>query len=223
PPYSRRRGTASSALAPSIGCGRSTASARSGWPWRGDVRPRAFLSRMDGPSASRGRSSWSISATFMIVAAAVVLGLLLYYAQYSGSVQWGLGLVFLGVIAFLAWRQVLRGTAEPGPLVGPVSPETIRTGQLDALSGSMPRAARGWRRGDERRLRRGGERIHPRCRRAGDRRQAPGARARPLGGPRRRPPADRGRPRPREDVDRQVLRRGPRPGLPPDPIHAGPP
>src|SRR5205809_172484 len=111
----------------------------------GEVRPRAFLSRMDGPSASRGRSSWSISATFMIVAAAVVLGLLLYYAQYSGSVQWGLGLVFLGVIAFLAWRQVLRGTAEPGPLVGPVSPETIRTGELDALSGSMQRAARGLR------------------------------------------------------------------------------
>ena len=109
------------------------------------MRPRAFLSRMDGPSASRGRSSWSISATFMIVAAAVVLGLLLYYAQYSGSVQWGLGLVFLGVIAFLAWRQVLRGTAEPGPLVGPVAPETIRTGELDALSGSMQRAARGLR------------------------------------------------------------------------------
>ena len=109
------------------------------------MRPRAFLFRMDAQSADRERSSRSISAAIMVLAAAVVLGLLLYYAQYSGSVQWVLGLAFVGLIAFLAWRQVLRGTAEPGPLVGPVAPETIRTGELDALSGSMERAARGLR------------------------------------------------------------------------------
>src|SRR5205823_3561437 len=164
--------------------GRSIASARSGWPWRGDVRPRAFLFRLDSPSASRGRSSWSISATFMIVAAAVVLGLLLYYAQYSGSVQWGLGLVFLGVIAFLprpcaarsgtsvsrnsstsawaTWKSASGGSCKPAREAG-------------SLANSV-RSSRGWRHGDERRFRRGGGRIHPRCRRAGDRRQAPGAR-----------------------------------------------
>jgi hypothetical protein len=81
----------------------------------------------------------------MVLAAALVLGLLLYYAQYSGSVQWVLGLGFLALIAFLAWRQVLRGTAEPGPLVGPAAPEPVRTGELEALSASMQRAARGLR------------------------------------------------------------------------------
>ena len=58
--------------------------------------------------------------------------------------------------------------------------------------------------------------------RARRRRQARGARARPARPARRRPRADRGLPRPREDADRALVRAGDEPRLRPDPVHAGP-
>jgi hypothetical protein len=110
------------------------------------VLPLDFPSRTNPLSTSRDRlAGLSFSGIALVVMAAAVLALLLYYAQFSGSLQWILGLAFLGVLAAFAWRQVLRGTSEPAPLVLPAPPEAYEPGDLDALAASVRRAARGLR------------------------------------------------------------------------------
>lgn len=85
----------------------------------------------------------SLVSSGLVVAVAVVLGMLVYSAQFSGSLQWGLGLFGLAVLAAYAWWQVLRGTSEPGPLLGPRAPEAFQSGELEAFSRAVRRAARG--------------------------------------------------------------------------------
>jgi hypothetical protein len=81
----------------------------------------------------------------MITMIAVVLALLLYYAQFSGSLQWVLGLVFLAFLASFAFRQVFRGSVEPAPLVAPTSPEAHVSGEMESVAASVSRAAHGLR------------------------------------------------------------------------------
>src|SRR2546428_5957000 len=79
----------------------------------------------------------------LILAFAVLLGMLLYYAQFSGTIRWLLGVVALAVLAAIAWGQIQRRTAEPSPLVGPRSPGATREGELDSFAPALRRAALG--------------------------------------------------------------------------------
>src|SRR5256712_5453318 len=69
--------------------------------------------------------------------------MLLYYAQFGGTIRWLLGVVALAVLAAIAWGQIQRRTAEPSPLVGPRSPGATREGELDSFAAAVRRAARG--------------------------------------------------------------------------------
>lgn len=84
-----------------------------------------------------------LAGSALVVAVAVILGILVYSAQFSGSLQWGLGLFGLAILAAYAWRQVLRGTSEPGPLLGPKALGAFQSGELEAFSRAVRRAARG--------------------------------------------------------------------------------
>jgi len=85
----------------------------------------------------------SLPAFGLTLAFAVLLGMLLYYAQFSGTIRWLLGVVALAVLAAIAWGQIQRRTAEPSPLVGPRSPGATREGELDSFAAAVRRAARG--------------------------------------------------------------------------------
>src|SRR5207237_6562856 len=98
-----------------------------------------------------------------------------------------------------------------GPANGAASPASSRT------------CSRAWRPGGEPRVRGRGQRIPPRRRGSRDRRQEARPRTGALGDPRRWTPPDRGRTGSGEDADCEVLRGGPRPLLPEDPVHPGPP
>jgi len=78
-----------------------------------------------------------------LIALAALIGVLVYYAQFSGSMQWLLGVAFLAALALFAWGLILRRTAEPAPLEGPPTPGTIREGELEALAAAVKRASRG--------------------------------------------------------------------------------
>src|SRR5256712_11548948 len=69
--------------------------------------------------------------------------MLLYYAQFSGTIRWLLGVVALAVLAAIAWGQTQRRTSEPSPLAGPRSPGAPREGELDSFAAAVRRAARG--------------------------------------------------------------------------------
>src|SRR5438552_3625449 len=77
--------------------------------------------------------------------AAVVVMVFVDYAHSSGSLRWGLGLAFLGLLAVLVWHQVFRGTSEPAPLVPLASSEAYEPGELEVVAASVRRAARGLR------------------------------------------------------------------------------
>ena len=84
-----------------------------------------------------------LPAFALILAFAVLLGMLLYYAQFSGTIRWLLGVAALAVLAAAAWGQIQRRTSEPSPLVGPRSPGATREGELDSFAAAVRRAARG--------------------------------------------------------------------------------
>jgi len=69
--------------------------------------------------------------------------MLLYYAQFSGTIRWLLGVAALAVLAAVAWGQIQRRTAEPSPLIGPPSPAPTRDGELDSFASAVRRASRG--------------------------------------------------------------------------------
>src|SRR5207253_2087256 len=115
------------------GRARSRASGRSRRRWRREVRSRDGSASADALSSIRDRVvRLPLSSAARISLAAVVVMVFVYYAQFSGSLQWGLGLAFLGLLAVLAWRQVFRGPSEPAPLV--------RAGDLDGRYAWVRRA-----------------------------------------------------------------------------------
>ena len=83
------------------------------------------------------------SETAFLVAFALLVGILFYYAQFSGSTQWLLGVGLLAAFAAFAWSLILRRTAEPAPLVGPEVAGAYREGDLAALAAATRRAGRG--------------------------------------------------------------------------------
>lgn len=110
------------------------------------MRPNAaLLGSVGPPPPSRDVQPVRMSGIGMalVLLVAVLVGSLLYSAQLSGSLQWGLGVAGMGILAALAWRFVLRRTSEPGPLVGPALPDASRPGELGALARAVQRAARG--------------------------------------------------------------------------------
>src|SRR5207245_9053975 len=70
-----------------------------------------------------------LPAFALILAFAVLLGLLLYYAQLSGTIRWLLGVVALAVLEAIAWGQLQRRTAAPSRVVGTRSPGPPRRGE----------------------------------------------------------------------------------------------
>lgn len=110
------------------------------------MRPNpVLLSSVGPPPPSRDLQPvrMSVIGIALVLLVAVLIGSLLYSAQFSGSLQWGLGVVGLGIFAALAWRFVLRRTSEPGPLVGPAPPDESHPGELGAFARAVHRAARG--------------------------------------------------------------------------------
>ncbi len=95
------------------------------------------------PPGIQSRRRIPLPAVGLLLAFAVLLGMLLYYAQFSGAIRWFLGVVALAVLAAIAWGQIQRRTAEPSPLVGPRSPGSIREGELDSFAAAVRRASRG--------------------------------------------------------------------------------
>lgn len=83
------------------------------------------------------------SSLFLIIAFVIMLAFLVYYAQYSGSVRWLLGLGGLSAFALFAWALIFRRTAEPMPLLASPVEEGVRDGELASVSAAMRRASRG--------------------------------------------------------------------------------
>jgi hypothetical protein len=84
-----------------------------------------------------------IAGVVLVLAGAVLLGILFYYAQFSGELRWLLAVVSLAVIAMLAWGAIRRRTAEPTPLVAARSPDVSHGGELESFAAAVRRAARG--------------------------------------------------------------------------------
>jgi hypothetical protein len=75
----------------------------------------------------------------------ILVAPLAYYAQFSGSLQWIVGLASLALLAGFAVRAIFRGTSEPAPLVEPAAGDRTTPGEMDRLAASMGRAMRGLR------------------------------------------------------------------------------
>jgi hypothetical protein len=85
----------------------------------------------------------SQAAAFLLIAAVVILAFYLYYAQYSSSVRWILGVAGIAIFAIFAWSMIVRRTAEPPPLVGPRSRDVLQEGDLGFLAAAVKRASHG--------------------------------------------------------------------------------
>lgn len=92
---------------------------------------------------TRRLTSVTLVGAVVLFTVAIMLGLLLYYAQFSGTVRWLLGVAFLAVLAALAWDQVGRRTAQPSPLVGSAAPAITREGPLASFAAAVRRASTG--------------------------------------------------------------------------------
>lgn len=116
-----------------------------GRPWGRDVFRRPLPVTMDAPRLSRAGEArdafWSEAGA--LVAFAILVGILLYYAQFSGSMRWFLGVGLIAAFAMFAWTLVVRRTAELVPLVGPTVAGAVRDGDLAALAAATRRASRG--------------------------------------------------------------------------------
>lgn len=87
-----------------------------------------------------GRFGLVLMESVLIVASFLLLGIVLYQAQFSGAVRWFLGFVLLTAVAFLAWLRVSSGTEEPAPLETPAARGGIRAGELAPLTSFVRRA-----------------------------------------------------------------------------------
>lgn len=74
----------------------------------------------------------------------VVVGTLMYSAQFSGTARWVLGVLFVALLALAATYAVVRRTANPEPLAASVPRGEILEGPLAALTAVVDRADRGF-------------------------------------------------------------------------------
>jgi hypothetical protein len=84
-----------------------------------------------------------VVASVGVVALAILVGYVLYSAQFSGIVQWGLGVAFLGALVAFAATSVARRTRAPEPLLARSRDAGVLEGELAYLVGTIGRAERG--------------------------------------------------------------------------------
>lgn len=99
--------------------------------------------RARGEIPRPGRFALRIVEAALIVASCLLVGILLYEAQFSGTVRWLLGFALVVAIVLWAWSRVSRGTEEPAPLAPPLPAGAVRTGELAALTAAARRAEEG--------------------------------------------------------------------------------
>lgn len=78
-----------------------------------------------------------------VVLSVLILGFLLYLAQFSGTVRWYLGFIVIAAVAAYTWRAVARETLEPKPMAPPAAPFHGRRGELSVLTSVVRRANQG--------------------------------------------------------------------------------
>ncbi len=105
--------------------------------------PDVLEARARGEVRRSGRLGLLFAESALIVATFLLVGILLYQAQFSGAVRWFLGFLLLAGVAFVAWLQVSSGTREPAPLVSPAALGELRTGDLASLTSVVRRAKGG--------------------------------------------------------------------------------
>ncbi len=105
------------------------------------------LERLEAEARGRtgaGRSALHLFVeSALIVAGFLLLGYILYTAQFSGSVRWFLGFLIVAAIAVYAWWAVSHQTSEPAPLQGPPPKEGLRAGELSSFAATVRRAREG--------------------------------------------------------------------------------
>ncbi len=79
----------------------------------------------------------------LIAASCLLLGIMLYEAQFSGQVRWLLGLALVAAVVLWAWSRVSAGTEEPAPLSPDGPAGELRAGELASLTASVQRAETG--------------------------------------------------------------------------------
>jgi hypothetical protein len=79
----------------------------------------------------------------LLLILAIVLAPVAFYAQFSGFMQWVLGLAILGVLAGFAGLLMFRGASEPAPLVNPAAGDRSASGELARVAAAVGRATRG--------------------------------------------------------------------------------
>ncbi len=99
--------------------------------------------RARGELRRSGRLGLRLVESALIVASCLLLGILLYEAQFSGAVRWLLGFGLMAAVALVAYLRVSSGTQEPVPLTSPAARPEVRTGELAALTAIARRAERG--------------------------------------------------------------------------------
>jgi hypothetical protein len=104
---------------------------------------KALEAQARGQVRRGSRFGLVLAESVLIVSSFLMLGLLLYSAQFSGAVRWFLSFILLATVAIVAWIHVSSGTAEPVPLESPASRGRIRTGELTSFAAVMRRANQG--------------------------------------------------------------------------------
>ncbi len=80
---------------------------------------------------------------FFILASILLLGYLLYAAQFSGTLRWFLGVAVIAVVSLYAWVAVAGRTEEPEPMASRAPPARARLGQLAVFTAMVRRANQG--------------------------------------------------------------------------------
>jgi len=124
----------------------SRASIGSARPWGRRRVQRGFETVSTMPSSDiylgeriRVRGITGPGALLLFVAFAI-LGLLLYYSQFSGAVRWLLALGIVSILSGLAWYQVSRRTTRLEPLVPAPGEGPSKEGELGSIAAAVRRA-----------------------------------------------------------------------------------
>jgi len=103
----------------------------------------ALEAQARGEVRRSGRLALRFVESALIVASCLLLGILLYQAQFSGTVRWLLGFALVAALTVIAWMRVSSGTQEPAPLASPPARADLRTGELTSFTAVVERAERG--------------------------------------------------------------------------------
>lgn len=96
-----------------------------------------------GTTRRSGRLLLVIVEVVLVVTGFILVGLLLYMAQFSGGVRWFLTFGLLAVVAGVAWAYVSARTSEPAPLEPPTPKSAPVLGELSVFMTVVRRANEG--------------------------------------------------------------------------------